>query len=101
MSALLGYKQKAAQSPTAAWCKEAASEGEGKLPIVLQEQLRGRPNTSRDECKQYKAAFCKARTQDSGLAQAADLLLHGAEAKPPAKLVSQIDHEGVYPLRFA
>ena len=41
------------------------------------------------------------RTQDSGLAQTADLLLHGAEAKPPAKLVSQIDHEGVYPLRFA
>ena len=33
--------------------------------------------------------------------QAADLLLHGAQAKPPAKLVSQIDHEGIYPLRFA
>lgn len=30
-----------------------------------------------------------------------DLLLHGAEAKSPAKAVRQVHHEGVYPLRFA
>ena len=30
-----------------------------------------------------------------------DLLLHGAEAESPAKLVGQVNHEGIYPLRLA
>ena len=29
------------------------------------------------------------------------LLFHGAQPKPPAKSVGQVDHQGIYPLRLA
>ena len=45
--------------------------------------------------------WCKKATQINDWGNVLHLLLHGTHTKSPAELISQVDHERIYPLRLA
>ena len=85
--------------PDASLFSGTSSEAAGKCSLSPDSQMTAEPNSSSLTTAEQVGGR-HAGQMAAGL-QAADLLLHGAQPKPPAKLVGQIDHEGVYPLRFA